>query len=505
MEQERLNHLYAENFGSDTLLSYEKLPLSGSNRQYFRFKRKDGKNIIGVIGTSQEENHAFIEMAQALKRFNIPVPTVYAWSEDESCYFQEDLGDLTLFDALQANRDKDGRYGRIAHGLLGRIMTMLPSIQYQGHKANFYDVCYPIREMNSRSIHFDLNYFKYNFLKLSGIEYDEIRLENDFDSLSYDLLCVSSKEVAFQYRDFQARNVMLKNGAPYFIDFQGGRRGPIYYDVASFLWQASAQYTPEMRDKLIDDYIVALHPFCTISKWEFIQKLRIYVLFRTLQVLGAYGFRGLWELKPHFIKSIPNAIKNLEDLAKKGIIDNYPTLKKIAFTLAKDYNVSHIEAPIQKLIKQDSKYLKDGKESTQLIVDVWSFSYKKGIPEDTSGNGGGYVFDCRATHNPGRYEAYKELPGLERPVVEFLEHDGEITTFLESVYKLADFHTQRFIDRGFTHLQFAFGCTGGMHRSVYSAQHLAEHLNAKFNIEVRIHHREIKREFILPVREPGVS
>lgn len=501
MEQERLSHLYAENFGSDTLESMEPLPRSGSNRQYYRFVRKDGKTMIGVVGTSQAENHAFIAMAQALKKRNIPVPTVYTWSEDELCYFQEDLGDLSLYQALQNNRDSEGRYGRIAHGLLGRIMTMLPSIQYQGHKANFYDVCYPIHEMNSRSIHFDLNYFKYNFLKLSGIDFDEIRLENDFDNLAYDLLCVSSKEVAFQYRDFQARNIMLKNGTPYFIDFQGGRRGPIYYDLASFLWQASAQYTPEMRDKLIDDYLVALHPFCTISKWEFMQKLRIYVLFRTLQVLGAYGFRGLWELKPHFIKSIPMAVKNLEDLAKKGIIDNYPCLKRIALKLGEVHNKVKIEPPMQRLLTGDHNYLKKKNTVAKLIVDVYSFSYKKGIPEDNSGNGGGYVFDCRSTHNPGRYDVYKEMNGLERPVAEFLEHDGEIIKFLDNVYQLADFHTQRFIDRGFTHLQFAFGCTGGQHRSVYAAQHLAEHLNQKFNIEIHIHHREQKIESILPVKQ----
>jgi hypothetical protein len=234
--------------------------------------------------------------------------------------------------------------------------------------------------------------------------------------------------------------------------------------------------------------------------------LSLFVLFRTLQVLGAYGFRGYFEHKQHFIDSIPPAIENLRDLlALRPEVLPYPYLRDVLtrlvalpqFTPAQPKPVQRTDGykttdrDVYTAHPQDgpatfSKY--DGKGP--LVVRVYSFSYRKGIPEDTSGNGGGYVFDCRSTHNPGRYEPYKQLTGLDEPVIRFLEDDGEIVEFLEHVYALADKHVARYIQRGFTDLMFCFGCTGGQHRSVYSAQHLAEHIHEKFGIEVHVTHRE---------------
>ena len=296
-------------------------------------------------------------------------------------------------------------------------------------------------------------------------------------------------------------------GNPHFIDFQGGRRGPFYYDLASFLWQASARYSDKLRRELVAEYYDALKQYTEVpSLRHFVHRLSLFVLFRTLHVLGAYGFRGYFERKKHFIDSIPPAMDNLRALLKLGEqVFPYPYMMDMLRRLTEMPRYAHIEEPavsradgykttdknVYEAHPQDgpatfSKY--DGKGP--LRVRVFSFSYRKGIPTDESGNGGGYVFDCRSTHNPGRYEPYKKLTGLDEPVIRFLEDDGEILTFLDSVYKLADAHVQRYIDRGFTDLMFSFGCTGGQHRSVYSAQHLAEHLHEKFGIEVHVCHRE---------------
>jgi hypothetical protein len=364
------------------------------------------------------------------------------------------------------------------------------------------------------SVMFDLNYFKYCFLKAVDIDFHELKLEADFRLMAKDLTNESCE--AFLYRDFQARNVMMNSdGSPNFIDFQGGRRGPYYYDVASFLWQASARYSHKLRRELVYEYYQALSQYIEVpSHRHFVNRLSLFVLFRTLQVLGAYGFRGYFEQKKHFIESIPPAIQNLRELlasswhsqaAKPSVSPfHYPYLMDILLQLTELPQYQQIEATASradgykitdlnpyKAHPQDgpatfSKYDAQG----PLVVKVFSFSYRKGIPEDESGNGGGYVFDCRSTHNPGRYEPYKQLTGLDEPVIRFLEDDGEILTFLDNIYKLADAHVRRYIQRGFTSLMFSFGCTGGQHRSVYSAQHLAEHIHEKFGIEVRICHRE---------------
>ena len=280
-----------------------------------------------------------------------------------------------------------------------------------------------------------------------------------------------------------------RQGNPYFIDYQGGRKGPYYYDLASFLWQASAKYPHKLRRELVSEYYNSLKNYTEVPPVRhFANRLALFVLFRTLQVLGAYGFRGYYEQKKHFIESIPPAIQNLRELLNSSTGFHYPYLMEVLQQLTElpQYALNPYKAHPQDGPATFSKYDAQG----PLVVRVFSFSFTKGIPEDESGNGGGYVFDCRSTHNPGRYEPYKKLTGLDEPVIRFLEDDGEILTFLDSVYKLADAHVRRYIQRGFTSLMFCFGCTGGQHRSVYSAQHLAEHIHEKFGIEVRICHRE---------------
>ncbi|MCM1313125.1 MAG: phosphotransferase [Bacteroides sp.] len=487
---ERLRFLCRSVWGAEPD-SIERIKGAGSNRLYYRMT-KDDDTMIGVIGTSAEENRAFCLLAKWFAECGISVPAVYAVSDDGICYIQEDLGRESLFDFLSNGRNNGGAYNEDEKKMLHLVISKLPKIQFEGASDDVFRHCYPSNEMDETGIMFDFNYFKYCFLKPVGVEFNEYKLERDFRLFAQDLLADSTD--TFMYRDFQARNVMLKGGTPYFIDFQGGRRGPIYYDVASFLWQASALYSASLREELIDTYLAALACYCNIEKGVFMQRLHLFVLFRTLQVLGAYGFRGLWEKKKHFVDSIPYAMDNLHNLVEMGCCDKYAELKAILESLLKSENPvlkKKHKSVANELVNADSTYCKPADKP--LVVRVFSFAYKNGIPEDTSGNGGGYVFDCRSTHNPGRYPQYKQLTGLDKPVIDFLEEDGEILSFLESVYRLADFHVARFIERGFTNLMFSCGCTGGQHRSVYSAQHLAEHIRERFGIEVILCHRELKK------------
>lgn len=509
---QRIKDLYKEYTGHEPLAC---VPLAGagSNRQYFRLTSEDGTTMIGVIGTSRDENHAFCYLSDHFILRKLPVPRVFAKSEDGLCYLQQDLGGRSLFDALKDGREAGGRYNSHEKELLRRTIAELPNIQVRGARGIDFDQCYPQPRMDETNVLFDLNYFKYCFLKATGIDFHELKLEASFKLMAKDLTEASGE--TFLYRDFQARNVMLDaDDKPWFIDFQGGRQGALQYDLASFLWQASACYSDDLRKELIDVYIGALKQYTEVDEVRFRQQLRLFVLFRLLQVLGAYGFRGYFERKKHFLDSIPPAIHNLRVLLADGGCP-YPYLREVLQALVslpqfapqesavhKENEIKDVSAAYCKPHTADgpasvSKY--DGKGP--LRVRIFSFSFKKGIPEDESGNGGGYVFDCRSTHNPGRYEPYKKITGLDEPVIRFLEDDGEILTFLESVYKLADAHVERYMKRGFTDLMFCFGCTGGQHRSVYSAQHLAEHLNEKYGIRVDVCHREQGVKQTLPARD----
>lgn len=464
-----------EQYTHNTPTEIYELPSSGSNRRYFRISG-GGITLIGAKGTSIEENIAFVEIAKHFKLKGLPVPQVLCMSNNNEFYLQEDLGDITLFNSVVNGRES-GNYSEEEIALLERAIRILPKIQFDGGKGLDYSVCFPQPEFDERMIWFDLNYFKYCFLKTTGIEFSEIKLHEDFQRLANDLLSDSNDET-FLYRDFQARNVMIKDGNPYFIDFQGGRKGPFYYDLASFVWQAKANYSEELKVRLIKVYIEELKKYKDVSTNEFFKKLRLFVLFRTMQVLGAYGFRGYFEKKPHFLQSVPFAIDNLRKLIKTPF-DEYPYLQELMEALTK------------------LRQFQDLRVEKKLEVRIFSFSYKKGIPVDESGNGGGYVFDCRAIENPGKYEHYRHFTGLDKEVIEYLEEDGGVTKFLGNVYNLADNHVKRYMERKFTNLMFAFGCTGGQHRSVYCAQHLAEYLSNKYNITVKLLHREqgIEQEF----------
>ena len=524
--------------------SVEPLTGSGSNRQYYRFTSDVGRSLIGVIGTSYEENEAFITLAQHFEAKGLPVPLVLAISVDKMRYLQQDLGSRSLFDALRPAREAGGNYGETEKELLRRTIAQLPRFQVLGGQDLDFRVCYPQPAMDETNVLFDLNYFKYCFLKATRIDFHELRLERDFRQFAKDLLADLGDSSTFLYRDFQARNVMLDAADnPYFIDFQGGRRGPLQYDLASFLWQASAHYSPELREELIGVYLDNLRSFMEVDESEFRSRLRLFVLFRTLQVLGAYGFRGYFERKQHFLDSIPPALENLRELLKVEDSCPYGELRRVLERIDQDSLDPPPALPVREGVVTIAGRALGGKinssvthpadasstthpsdtssithsadarsvhsapslkgraggesRSRSLTVRIFSFSYKRGIPEDASGNGGGYVFDCRSIHNPGRYEPYKQLTGLDEPVIKFLEDDGEILTFLDSVYRLADAHVERYIQRGFSDLMFSFGCTGGQHRSVYCAQHLAEHLHDKYGIVVDLTHREQKVHTVL--------
>lgn len=482
---QQLINLYKDTFGCAPVKA-ETLPKAGSNRQYIRLSGTP--TVIGVIGTDKAENHAFVYLAKHFASKGLPVPSIYAVSADESRYLQQDLGNRALYAAVAHGRENEGQYAEDEIALLRRTIKLLPHVQITGaEQLDFNQLLAPV-SFNRRAALFDLHYFKYCFLKTTDVPFNEMLLEDDFEHFSDDLVACAEGHTSFLYRDFQGRNVMLSDAdEPCLIDFQGGQQGPVHYDVASFLWQASAKYPQRLREELIADYMDELSQLMTFDRVAFREHLMLFVLFRLLQVLGAYGLRGYVERKKYFLDSIPHAIASLRRLLLEGIAAPYPVLEDTLRRMVALPRFSHhntLNAPHQSMSNSSSE------PKRPLVVRIFSFSYKKGIPEDTSGNGGGYVFDCRSTHNPGRYEPYKQLTGLDAPVIKFLEDDGEILTFLDSVYRLADAHCARYMERGFTDLMFSFGCTGGQHRSVYSAQHLAEHLNQKFGIEIRLEHRE---------------
>ena len=450
---------------------------SASNRSYFRMSEGES-SLMGVVGTDILENKAFVTLAAHFREKGIPVPRVVCVSDDGMRYLQEDLGNTLLSDMVAAAHKNGGiEEGSDLETLLCRTTGLLPKIQFEGASGLDFSVCYPQPSFDRRMVMFDLNYFKYCFLKPSGVEFNEVDLQDEFERFADELL--KDEGQTFLYRDFNARNVMVKDGEPYFIDFQGGRRGPIYYDVASFIWQARMCYPQWLKTKMLESYLNSLSAYVEVDRDDFMLKLRKFRLFRTLQVLGAYGFRGLIEHKAQFVVSIPQALADLKDLISQ-MHGDYPYMSEVLEEMAD--------------IPRFAQQPEDGK----LEVKVYSFSFKKGIPQDMSGNGGGYVFDCRSIHNPGRYEPYKKLTGRDEPVIRFLEDDGEILGYLEHVYGVIDPHVQTYSRRGFTSLMVSFGCTGGQHRSVYCAEHLAHHLAEKYpDIRVRLVHREQNIEELL--------
>ena len=446
--------------------SIRALTPAGSNRRYYRLQAGE-TSLVGVVGTSVEENEAFLLIAGQLHQAGVNVPVVRAVSSDRLCYVQDDLGDTSLFSLIQ----QDGAEAPHVWALLEETLRQLPLIQFRGAQGMDFTKCYPSPAMDRRGILWDLNYFKYCYLKATGIDFLEAALEDDFEHFADVLL--SEPFDTFMYRDFQSRNVMVHDGRPWFIDFQGGRRGPICYDVASFLWQARAGFTDAERSRLIDVYLEALQPFRKVDGEAFRARLRYFVLFRLLQVLGAYGFRGYFERKAHFLQSIPQAIGSLAN----ELQNSFPEIPYLVEVLQKVVSLPQQTLPL---------------ETEGLTVEINSFSFRRGIPDDLSGNGGGFVFDCRAIHNPGRYEQYKTFTGRDKPVIDFLDATDDMAVFLSHVYALVDQAVERYLARGFSHLMVSFGCTGGQHRSVYAAEHLAQHLREKYPVHILLNHRAQK-------------
>ena len=466
---EKLQQLFHQYTGREAEVCRQLTP-AGSPRRYYRLSAGDN-SLIGAIGTSPDENEAFIAIARQMRSQGLPAPEIYAIDDDRMRYLQEDLGDTSLFELLmEANRR--GAYSDTDIELLRSVMHLLPDVQWKTAEGFDFTKCHPSPELNHRGIQWDLHYFKYCFLKAIGLEFDEERLEDDFDHLA-DIILQDS-DGCFMYRDFQSRNVMVRDGKPCLIDFQGGRRGPVEYDLVSFLWQARAGFSPALRRELIAEYLHSASRYRSFDEEAFYQRLQYFVLFRTLQVLGAYGYRGYYERKTHFVQSIPMAIDNLRNLLAENTFADMPYLS----AMLREMTTLPLFAP----------YVED----TELTVRITSFSYRKGIPEDPSGNGGGFVFDCRAIHNPGRYDEYKQLTGRDEPVITFLDKEEAMQEFLTHVYGIVDYSVEKYLARGFKNLMVNFGCTGGQHRSVYSAEHLASHLSEKYGVRIILEHREQK-------------
>lgn len=492
--EKNLYQLFEQYFGSAPS-DMSKLAGAGSNRTYYRIKGADRQgneiSVIGTIGTDIAENEAFVYLSRHFSALDLPVPEAIATTEDQAAYLQTDLGKDSLFDCISSGREGRG-FSENEIRLLESAMKMLPRIQFLGDKGLDYSRCYPNSRLDACTIDNDLNYFKYDFLKPSGLEFSEQRLDNDLSKLAVKLSDFLTDNCGFMIRDFQSRNIMVGENGLHLIDFQSGRKGPVVYDVVSFLWQAKAKIPTELRNQLIDCYVAeALKINDSFCELRFRESLRYFVLFRLLQTLGAYGFRGLIERKAHFMQSIPMALTNLKSLLNERFVGEFPYLCLLAAQLDE-------ASVLQPLIKECRLPRFDG-----LSVTVRSFSYKRGVPLDPSGNGGGFVFDCRAVHNPGRYERYRQLTGRDTPVIQFLEDDGEITEFLTHAASLVDASVKRYIKRGFSSLTVDFGCTGGQHRSVYSAEFMSRHLHDFFpQIRIVLHHRE---RGILEVINPADS
>ena len=467
--KKEIEQLFVQHFGEE-VSKLTMLPPSGSYREYCRL-RNNNRTVIGAYNADVKENTAFLTFSDHFKQKGIPVPEVYAVSDDQQKYLIEDLGNVTLFDFLTKVRETEG-FSETIIDEYKKVLKQLPRIQIEGGKGLDYSVCYPREAFDKQSMMWDLNYFKYYFLKLAKVSFDEQALEDDFQTFSDYLLSAPSDY--FLFRDFQSRNVMLKDGAVYFIDYQGGRRGALQYDLASLLYDGKADIPPAIRTLLFRYYFDELRNYLSVNEYEFKSWFNGFVLIRIMQAMGAYGFRGFYEKKEHFLKSIPFAIHNLQNLLPElNLPVQLPELSNVLYQLTQSEALKEI-----------------GQVKSKLTVTITSFSYKKGLPEDPSGNGGGFVFDCRAINNPGRLPEFKFLTGKDIEVQEFIKHNSEMKWFLKPVKTLVEQSVKNYLERGFTHLSVSFGCTGGQHRSVYAAEKLATHLRNNFNVNVVVIHRE---------------
>jgi aminoglycoside/choline kinase family phosphotransferase len=474
VHQAILTRLYEERFGEPPAAV---LPLEGdgSARRLYRLVGNNYDTAIGVYGPDAEENRAFLEYSRSFKGAGLAVPTIFADDQERGVYLEEDLGDTTLFDAVTAARKREG--GDFPSSMLPvyrRVVEELPRFQVIGGRVVDYSVAYPRAAFDRQSILWDLNYFKYHFLKLAHIPFNEARLERDFKRFANFLLRADRRH--FLYRDFQSRNIMLRDGDAWFIDYQGGRKGALQYDLASLLFDSKAAIPIGIRDQLMEHYLDALGRLMPIDREKFREHYGGYVLVRIMQAMGAYGYRGFFERKIRFLQSVPPAIENIEQiLGAEGLPLDLPELSAV----------------FERICASRTLRQRPSRPLAGLTLHIGSFSYKHGYPEDTGGHGGGFVFDLRALHNPGRYAEYTELCGNDDEVVRFLRSVPEVEEYWENVVGLIDSQVETYLTRGFSSLSVDFGCTGGQHRSVYFAERLAAHVHGRFpEVNVDLSHRE---------------
>ena len=459
--------------------------LGGSGRRVIRLS-SDQRNAIGILYDVREENLAFLEFSRHFLRHGLPVPEIYAEDLDHGAYLEEDLGDTTLFDVLSKNR-AGGEIAAPVVEAYRKALAVLPRFQVEAGRDLNYKVCYPRARFDRQSIAWDLNYFKYYFLRLAGIPFNEQALEHDFVRLTKFLL--SAEQDYFLYRDFQSRNIMLRDGDPFFLDYQGGRKGALQYDPASLLYDAKADLPPELRQQLLDHYLDQLAGFVPLERSTFLQHYYAYVYVRLMQALGAYGFRGFYERKAHFLQSVPYALKNL-----RWLLHNVE-LPIVLPTLMDAFKGMLASEKLQTLASETEPPGLRGmpSEAPALVVQIFSFSFhRNGVPKDETGNGGGFVFDGRSLPNPGREERFQALTGKDAPVIEYLNQQESVHRFLAGATSLVDASVSEYQRRGFRHLMVSFGCTGGQHRSVYLAEQLAKHLRGR-NVDVTVRHRELEK------------
>ena len=446
--------------------------LGGSGRKIIRLAN-DRATAIGILYNVREENVAFLEFSRHFRVHGLPVPEIYGEDLNRGAYLEEDFGDTSLFEFLSRHRTGETIASAVVDAYR-KVVAILPRFQVEAGKDLNYKVCYPRASFDRQSIAWDLNYFKYSFLRLAGIPFGEQALEDDFSRLTK--LLLSAPHDYFLYRDFQSRNIMLRDGQPYFLDYQGGRRGALQYDIASLLYDAKADLPPDLRQQLLDNYLDALAGFLPLDRAAFMQFYYAYVYIRVMQALGAYGFRGFYERKVHFLQSVPYALKNL-----RWLLHNVK-LPIALPTLLDAFNSMLASEKLQALAS----------DADNLVVRIVSFSFHRGLPKDETGNGGGFVFDGRSLPNPGREERFKALTGRDAPVIEYLNQQESVHQFFASVLSLVDASITEYQRRHFKNLMVSFGCTGGQHRSVYLAEQLAKRLRNRPGVEVALYHRELE-------------
>ena len=476
MIHDRLVQLFERHFGLHPTAVLE-VAGDGSQRRYFRLVGPSMETAVGAVGPDHEENRAFLSFSRSLREAGLNVPRIYGTDEQAGVWLEEDLGDTTLFTLLADARSREGK--RFPESVLRsyeRVVEELPRFQVIGGKVVDFTVCYPRPAFDRQSMMWDLNYFKYHFLKLAHVPFNEARLERDFGRLVRFLLRTDTQH--FLYRDFQSRNVMIREDGPWFIDYQGGRRGALHYDIASLLYDAKAAIPNEVRAHLLQHYLHALAEHVPVDPQQFNELFRGYVLVRVMQAMGAYGYRGFFERKPRFLQSVPFAAENLAGILAQGLPVELPEL----------------EGAFQRIVDEWRPRRRSTDEADGLLVQIGSFSYKEGYPRDESGHGGGFVFDCRAIPNPGRHLEYAERTGRDKDVIAYIERWPEAEAFWRNVRELVEAQVTDYVRRGFTNLSVHFGCTGGRHRSVYYAERLARHLAGTFpDVRVRLEHREASR------------